>query len=136
MFFYDLLAWVIIIGIFAQGLYMRYWVGKRRFLRRGPGGLQHFSSYGKGLFDTAVEGLVMWLSIPVILIGMFSIFIWVVLFRDSIKDALERKAKKENNLEVRPTSSSLGTGPYLIEKDSLFPDLPSILTGKVGNQAV
>ena len=136
MFFYDLAAGVVIVGIFAQGLYMRYWVGKRRFLRRGPGGLQHFSSYGKGLFDTAVEGLVMWLSIPVILIGMLAIFIWVVLIRDIIKDDLEKKAKKENTQEVRPTSSSLGTGPFLEEKDSLFPDLPSMLTGKNGNQAV
>ena len=136
MFFYDLAAGVVIVGIFAQGLYMRYWVGKRRFLRRGPGGLEHFSSYGKGLFVTAVEGLVMWLSIPVILIGMLAIFVWVVLIRDIIKDDLERKAKKENTQEVRPTSSSLGTGPFLEEKDSLFPDLPSMFTGKNGNQAV
>lgn len=34
---------------------IRYWVNRRRFNRRGWGGLQHFSTYGKALFTIIFE---------------------------------------------------------------------------------
>lgn len=40
-------------------LLIRLWVNRRRFYRRGWGGMQHFSSYGKALFTTIFERLLM-----------------------------------------------------------------------------
>ncbi|MXN91115.1 hypothetical protein GR160_07715 [Flavobacterium sp. Sd200] len=40
-------------------LLIRFWVNRRRFNRRGWGGMQHFTSYGKALFTTAIEKILM-----------------------------------------------------------------------------
>jgi len=37
------------IGLLAICLFIRYQIGKRRFNRRGIGGLQHYSSYRKAV---------------------------------------------------------------------------------------
>ncbi|MFT3701215.1 MAG: hypothetical protein QM802_02540 [Agriterribacter sp.] len=37
------------------GTAILYWVGKRRFMRRGVGGLQHFSSYDRALIISLIE---------------------------------------------------------------------------------
>jgi len=44
------------------GIALRLWVNRRRFYRRGWGGLQHFSSYGKALFTTVFERVLMLLA--------------------------------------------------------------------------
>lgn len=45
--------------LLAVGIALRLWVNRRRFYRRGLGGLQHYSSYGRALFTTVFETLIM-----------------------------------------------------------------------------
>ncbi|OKS85737.1 hypothetical protein [Mucilaginibacter polytrichastri] len=50
---------LILLGI---AVAIRLWVNRRRFYRRGWGGLQHFSSYGKAVFAIAFEKVLMVLA--------------------------------------------------------------------------
>lgn len=50
-------------------LLIRYWVGRRRFNRRGVGGLQHFSNYEKAVVTTFFEKLLMLASFALLLIA-------------------------------------------------------------------
>lgn len=50
-------------------LLIRYWVGRRRFNRRGVGGLQHFSSYEKAMVTTFFEKLLMLVSLALLLVA-------------------------------------------------------------------
>ncbi|RKR84097.1 hypothetical protein BDD43_4324 [Mucilaginibacter gracilis] len=43
------------IVLLAIGLLLRYIIGKRRFNRRGIGGVQYFKSYGRSLITTTFE---------------------------------------------------------------------------------
>lgn len=45
--------------LFGIALLARLWVNRRRFYRRGWGGLQYFSSYGKAVFTTIFEKILM-----------------------------------------------------------------------------
>lgn len=65
----------VIVGILIIffGIYLRYWINRRRFNRRGPNGLQHFSSYEKSVATRSVEGLCKLLAYAFILIGLFLI---------------------------------------------------------------
>ncbi|TRW27105.1 hypothetical protein FMM05_00190 [Flavobacterium zepuense] len=47
------------LSLLAIGIVIRLWVNSRRFYRRGLGGMQHFSSYGKALFTTLFEKALM-----------------------------------------------------------------------------
>lgn len=38
-----------------MGLAVRYYIGKRRFYRRGAGGLQHYSNYWVAIVSTIIE---------------------------------------------------------------------------------
>ena len=40
-------------------LFIRYQIGKRRFNRRGVGGVEHFSTYGKAIFTGLLERLLL-----------------------------------------------------------------------------
>jgi hypothetical protein len=53
------------------GLLIRYWIGRRRFNRRGIAGLQLFSSYEKWWIITRIEALVNFLGLLAILAGAF-----------------------------------------------------------------
>ncbi|MFP9097912.1 hypothetical protein ACLI09_02560 [Flavobacterium sp. RHBU_24] len=55
---------LILLGI---AIAIRLWVNRRRFYRRGWGGLQHYSSYGKALFTTVFERVLMILATLLIL---------------------------------------------------------------------
>ena len=46
---------ILAIVLLAVGILIRYIIGKRRFNRRGVGGLQHFKSYGMGLATIFIE---------------------------------------------------------------------------------
>ncbi|RVT98439.1 hypothetical protein EOD41_16750 [Mucilaginibacter limnophilus] len=48
--------------LFAICLFIRYHIGRRRFNRRGIGGLQQFSSYGKAVIITFLERLVLFIG--------------------------------------------------------------------------
>lgn len=55
------------------GIYLRYWINRRKFNRRGPNGLEHFSSYEKSVATRSVEGFGKLLAYAFILIGLFLI---------------------------------------------------------------
>lgn len=55
------------------GIYLRYWINKRKFYRRGPNGLEYFSNYEKSVATRSFEGLCKLLAYVFILIGLFLI---------------------------------------------------------------
>jgi len=63
--------------LIAIGLFIRYHIGRRRFNRRGIGGLQQFSSYGKAVCITAIEKLIRFIGTLCLLAGLFLIAIAV-----------------------------------------------------------
>ncbi len=64
-------------GSFTQGIVISligfllcYFVGRRRFNRRGIGGLQHYNSYETAIVTTLFEKLVKLLGIVLLIIGL------------------------------------------------------------------
>lgn len=70
------------IGLLAICLFIRYKVGKRRFNRRGIGGLQHFSNYRKAVATTFGETL---LIIIANLCGLAGLFLLAIAGFDHLK---------------------------------------------------
>lgn len=62
--------------LFFIGLGIRLLVGMRQFNRRGVGGLQHFNNYFVGLITLAIEWLLKWAALVMMLWGL-----WGWLFR-------------------------------------------------------
>jgi hypothetical protein len=46
----------------ALGLWLRYHIGRRRFNRRGIGGLQQFPTYGRFIFTVIIERVIHFLA--------------------------------------------------------------------------
>jgi hypothetical protein len=46
----------------ALGLWLRYHIGRRRFNRRGIGGLQQFPTYGRFIFTVIIERVIYFLA--------------------------------------------------------------------------
>ncbi|MCC9020417.1 hypothetical protein [Flavobacterium lipolyticum] len=71
---------VITIGIsfVILGFIIRYKINKRRFNRKGPGGLQHFKNYEQAWLVTLIERILMVLSFIMIATGI--IFSVAVVF--------------------------------------------------------
>lgn len=67
---FDLINLVVGGLMLGTGIYIRIWVDRRRFYRRGVGGLQQFPSYFKSKFYTFVERILMMFSIPLIFLGI------------------------------------------------------------------
>lgn len=61
---------VVAIILFVLGLIMNIYVGRNRFYRRGPGGLQHFSSYGRAVVQSGVERIIKFLGIVFMILGI------------------------------------------------------------------
>jgi len=55
----------------AVGLFIRYHIGRRRFNRRGIGGLQQFPTYGRFIFIMAVERVIYFIATIALLAGLF-----------------------------------------------------------------
>jgi uncharacterized membrane protein len=53
------------------GLFIRYHIGRRRFNRRGIGGLQHFPNYHTGLLTMILETLMKLIGTFCLLTGLF-----------------------------------------------------------------
>lgn len=62
--------------MFFVGLAIRLFVGMRQFNRRGLGGLQHFNNYFVGLITLAIEWVLKWAALALMLWGL-----WGWLFR-------------------------------------------------------
>ena len=58
------------------GLAIRLFVCMRQFNRRGLGGLQHFNNYFVGLITLAIEWVLKWAAVALLLWGL-----WGWLFR-------------------------------------------------------
>ncbi len=61
-------------ALFFIGLAIRLYVGMKQFNRRGAGGLQHFSNYFIGLITLAIEWVLNWTAIALMLWGLWG---WV-----------------------------------------------------------
>lgn len=59
------------IYLLIAGLIIRFIVGRRRFKRRGVGGLQHFNSYLLALIVMSIEWLFNLAGLAAIIIGLF-----------------------------------------------------------------
>ncbi|MFA6245456.1 MAG: hypothetical protein WC615_00855 [Mucilaginibacter sp.] len=56
--------------LIAIGLFIRYQIGRRRFNRRGIGGLQQFPTYGRFMFIMAVERVIYFIGTLCLLTGL------------------------------------------------------------------
>jgi hypothetical protein len=61
--------------LIAIGLVIRYQIGRRRFNRRGIGGLQHFDGYGRGLITTIIENFINLMGTLILRAGIFLLVI-------------------------------------------------------------
>ena len=61
--------------LFVAGLLIRYIIGRRRFNRRGVGGLQHFKSYNTSLIIPVMERVLNIIGALMILAGIALYFI-------------------------------------------------------------
>jgi hypothetical protein len=62
---------IIAIILFVAGLLIRYIIGRRRFNRRGIGGLQHFKSYNTSLVIPVLERVLNMIAAIMILAGIY-----------------------------------------------------------------
>jgi len=58
------------IVLIAIGLLVRYHISRRRFNRRGIGGLQHYSSYRRAMVTSVLETVVMFTGTFLIIAGV------------------------------------------------------------------
>jgi hypothetical protein len=57
--------------LLAIGLFIRYYIGRRRFNRRGIAGLQQFSSYRKAVMVMLMERLILFIGNLSLSAGLF-----------------------------------------------------------------
>jgi len=55
----------------AIGLFIRYQIGRRRFNRRGIGGLQQFPTYSRFILTVTIERLIHFIGTICLLAGLF-----------------------------------------------------------------
>ncbi|MEB2786830.1 hypothetical protein [Algoriphagus persicinus] len=103
----DLIVTVLGGALVLSGFAIRYWVGKRRFYRRGIGGLQHYSSYFKALFISALERFANILSVPMILGGIFLLVFWWTYVRDITLSRNKRDSENKKEHKTDPTAHFL-----------------------------
>ena len=58
------------------GITLRYIIGRRKFNRRGIGGLQHFDSFGLALIVTFLEWLLKWTANILVIASIFMLIKW------------------------------------------------------------
>lgn len=81
----SLYAWVLII----TALVIQYLIARRRFKRRGVGGLQHYQTFEKAVVTSSFEKVGKWLSIFMLIAG---VLILAMLWTD--KKLVERNQDK------------------------------------------
>ncbi|MDR7131671.1 hypothetical protein J2X69_004035 [Algoriphagus sp. 4150] len=90
-----------------SGFAIRYWVGKRRFYRRGPGGLQHYSHYSRALIVSTIERVANFLSLPIILVGIFLLVFWWMYVREIVLDRNKDDVKNKTEYNADPKAHFL-----------------------------
>lgn len=74
----DITVITIGISLLVSGLVIRYIINRRRFNRKGEGGLQHFKSYERATVITFIKKIIMLLSMIMLLVGV--VFLIAVIF--------------------------------------------------------
>lgn len=87
----KLYAWILIVA----ALVIQYFIARRRFNRRGVGGLQHYNSFEKAVVTGSIEKAGKWISILMLVSGLV---ILLMLWTD--------KKLVERNREKVPTEQS------------------------------
>jgi len=103
----DLIVTVLGGALVLCGFGIRYWVGKRRFYRRGLGGLQHYSSYSKALVVSTIERIANLLTIPMILGGIFLLVFWWTYVREIALSRNKEDVKSKTEHKTDPTAHFL-----------------------------
>lgn len=107
-----LFGWILLV----TGIIVKYFIARRRFSRRGVGGLQHFSSFEKSLFITFIEIVFNLLSFLFILggilvLGFYYSSKWFENRRDENIKPEKETAKTElmeGTLPLPPSSEKAG----------------------------
>ena len=103
----DLAVTILAVTLVLFGFGIRYWEGKRRFNRRGVGGLQHYSSYSRSLIFSAIERFANFLSVPLILLGLFILVFWWMYVRDIDLSANKNREDVETVIPSDPRAHFL-----------------------------
>ncbi len=106
MFWQDVFIVAVGVSLLGGGFGLRLWVKRRRFYRRGPGGVQHFSRYSKAVLISMIEGFLMFVSIPMMILGMLILFLWSIYLIDRSKYKIEDYDKTEKS-QLEPTAHFL-----------------------------
>ncbi|MEP0712452.1 hypothetical protein [Algoriphagus sp.] len=106
MFWQD--AFIVAVGVclLGGGFALRVLVNRRRFYRRGPGGLQHFSRYSKAVLSSMVEGFLLFVSIPMMILGMLVLFFWSIYLIERGRYIIKDSDKTEKSI-AEPTAHFL-----------------------------
>ncbi len=63
---YSTKGWLLLVA----GIIIRYIIARRRFNRRGLGGLQHYRSFDRGVITTFLEWVCRWAAFIMIIVGI------------------------------------------------------------------
>lgn len=90
---------VLIVGLIlvAIGIALRIYVSRKRFYRRGDGGLQQFSSYGKAVATTFFEKIVKLVGTISVIAGLFFLLITWYNHRSAVQYREKKEVKLSNN---------------------------------------
>lgn len=96
------------------GLAIRYVISRRRFYRRGIGGLQHFRSYERGVFITFMEWIFSLLSFLILLGGIVTLGLY---YGNKYFEKKERERKaSETELVYKGLKEGMLPLPHTSEK--------------------
>jgi hypothetical protein len=80
---------------FALAFAIRYWINRRRFNRRGFGGIEMFSSYEKAWTTRLGEGFLRIVSVALILLACFFFLGYCVQKHNEEKTTGEQPARRK-----------------------------------------
>lgn len=91
----EIILLIIGIVLLVAGAALNISIKRRRFYRRGPGGLQHFESYGKAVTVTFMEKIGKVAAILLIIAGLF--FISCYFIYPDMKQKIEAQKQNKND---------------------------------------
>ncbi|UIR57828.1 molybdenum ABC transporter permease [Sphingobacterium sp. SRCM116780] len=84
---------VIAIIVLLPGIFLLFWISKRKFNRRNVAGIEGFSSYEKSLFVRFLERIGKWLAYILIILGI--LLLWTYSRQ---KKELDKNLKTEESI--------------------------------------
>lgn len=79
------------------GIIIRYIIARRKFNRRGVGGLQHFRSFERGVITTFFEWLLRWGAVAMMVYGVLCLLSGV-----SRRDKEREQEQRQEQVETKP----------------------------------